>query len=178
MHKMISSMGSMVDDACYDSFVNVLCKYEALSEETQILGDLISRGYTPHGREFSELLASGCRWRRWRELEDLLHTILNKGLLTLLDLSCCIELVEHYCTTQRIHKAVTLHYQMEASNMAIDKRTYVLLIENLLKEEDIETASRIFQYMKGKGLLSSTSFLLMIRGLCRLRVMRKGDEAS
>ncbi|KAI4312019.1 hypothetical protein MLD38_036876 [Melastoma candidum] len=60
---------------------------------------------------------------------------------------------------------------MEVSNMALDERTYTLLIENLLKE-DIETASRIFHYMKGKGLVSSTSFSVIIRGLCHLKEMK------
>ncbi|KAI4312020.1 hypothetical protein MLD38_036876 [Melastoma candidum] len=172
MHKVISNMGSTVGDACYNSFVNVLCKNEALSEETtQMLGDLISRGYIPHGQELSKLFASGCRRRRWREVEDLLDIILDKDLLSLLDPSCCIKLVRHYFKTQRIHKAVALHNQMEVSNMALDERTYTLLIENLLKE-DIETASRIFHYMKGKGLVSSTSFSVIIRGLCHLKEMK------
>ena len=112
-----------------------------------------------------------CGRGRWREAEDLLNLVLDKGLLP--DLTCCSSLVGHYCSRRRIDSAMALHNKMEKLNGSLDVTTYNVLLGGFFAAGRVEEAVRVFDYMTRHTLMSSESFTIMIRGLCQVKELRK-----
>ncbi|KAJ6706878.1 REPEAT-CONTAINING PROTEIN putative-RELATED [Salix viminalis] len=137
----------------------------------KILGDMMRRGFRPGTTGLSKFISLLSRKRRWREVEDLLDVVLEKGLLP--DSSCCCSLVEHYCSRRQIDKAVALHNKMEKVQASLDVATYNILLNGLAKNSRIEEVVRVFDYMEGLKLVNSESFTITIRGLCHAKEMRK-----
>jgi len=171
IYRLISERGLTVNNSSYNAFVNVLCKEDQSEEGCELLRDVIRRGSSPCASELSEFIVSQCRKGRWREAEGLLNVILEKGFLP--DSSCCCSLVEHYCSSRRIDSAIELHNKMERWNVALDVSTYNVLLNRLSAGRRIEEAVGVFDYMRRLNLVSSESFTIMIRGLCRVKELRK-----
>ncbi|XP_030469669.1 pentatricopeptide repeat-containing protein At4g21170 [Syzygium oleosum] len=171
MYRLINERGIVVNDSCYNAFLDLLCEEDPLDETSQLVRELITRGLSSRHSGLSNFLASQCRKRRWKEAEDLLNLILEKGLS--LDTFCCSSLVKRSCSIGQTSKAVALHNKIEKLESNLDESAYNILIEALFRGRDIDEAVRIFDHMRRRDLVSSASFSIMIRGLCRIKELRK-----
>ncbi|KAK9267740.1 hypothetical protein L1049_010173 [Liquidambar formosana] len=171
LHGVILERGIAVNDSSCYAFVNVLCNEDPSVEVSELLRDMIGRGFSPHAADLSKFITSQCDKRRWREAEDLLNIILEKGFLP--DSFCCCSLVEHYCSSGRIDSAIALHDKMEKLKGGLDVTTYNVLLNGLFAKRRVEEAVRLFDYMRAQNLVSSESFSIMVRGLCRAKELRK-----
>uniref|UniRef100_A0A2P2MXA9 Pentatricopeptide repeat-containing family protein n=1 Tax=Rhizophora mucronata TaxID=61149 RepID=A0A2P2MXA9_RHIMU len=160
----------MRDHTCH-AFMDLLCKGEHSEEAFEILRDIIKRGFLPSTSDLSNHFSSLCRKHRWREVEELMNMVLERGLLP--DSSCCCFLVQHYCSSRQIDKALAFHDKMEKLHAKLDATTFDRLLDCLVREQRLEEAVKIFYYMKGLDLVTSASFTITIRGLCRAREQRQ-----
>ena len=160
-----------MNDKSYQAFLNVLCMEDQLEEGCELLKDVIRKGCNTCSMELSEFVASQCSKGRWKEAEELVDVIFDKGLL--LDSSCCCLLVRHYCSYRQIDSAITLHIKMERLNVSLDIATYNVLLTRLFRTRRIEEAVRVFDHMRGKNLVSSESFTIVIRGPFLVKELRK-----
>ncbi|KAJ6401870.1 hypothetical protein OIU84_014028 [Salix udensis] len=170
LYHSISEKEIRVKDSTYHAFLDLLCE-DQYEQGYEILGDMMRRGFRPGTTGLSKFISLLSRKRRWREVEDLLDVVLEKGLLP--DSSCCCSLVEHYCSRRQIDKAVALHNKMEKVQASLDVATYNILLNGLAKNGRIEEVVRVFDYMEGLKLVNSESFTITIRGLCHAKEMRK-----
>ncbi|KAF9683423.1 hypothetical protein SADUNF_Sadunf04G0012100 [Salix dunnii] len=152
LYHSISEKGIRVKDSTYHAFLDLLCE-DQYEEGYEILGDMMRRGFRPGTTGLSKFISLLSRKRRWREVEDLLDVVLEKGLLP--DSSCCCSLVEHYCSRRQFDKAVALHNKMEKLQASLDVATYNILLAGLAKNGRIEEVVRVFEYMEGLKLLIS-----------------------
>ena len=171
VYRLVSERGITVNDKSYQAFLNVLCMEDQLEEGCELLRDVIRKGCSTCSLELSKFVASQCSKGRWKEAEELVDVIFDKGLL--LDSSCCCLLVRRYCSSRRIDSAIALHIKMERLNVSLDIATYNVLLNRLFGARRIEEAVRVFDHMRGKNLVSSESFTIVIRGLCRGKELRK-----
>ncbi|KAL5840493.1 hypothetical protein ACOSQ4_013101 [Xanthoceras sorbifolium] len=171
IYRIILDRVISVKDSSYYAFANVVCKEDQSEEVCELLMDIVKRGYSPCAMELSKFVSSQCSKGKWGEVEELLNAVLEQGLL--LDSFCCCSLMEHYCSRGHIDKAISLHSRMEKLKGSLDVETYNVLLDGLFKDERIEEAARVFDYMKGLDLVSSKSFVIMISRLCRVNELRK-----
>ncbi|KAK0577835.1 hypothetical protein LWI29_000929 [Acer saccharum] len=171
IYRIIFDRGVSVKGSSYYAFANVICKQDQSEEACEMLRDIVKRGYCPCATELSKFVAWQCSKHNWGEVEKLLNAVLEQELL--LDSFCCSSLMEHYCSCGKIDKAIVLHNKMEKLKGSLDVETYNVLLVGLFKDERIEEAVRVFDYMKGLDLVSSKSFTIMISGLCRVKELRK-----
>ncbi|KAJ7967646.1 putative Pentatricopeptide repeat-containing protein [Quillaja saponaria] len=173
VYRVISKRQIAVDGNSRHAFVNVLlqCGEDQSEEVSELLKDVIRRGFCPSARDLSKYMTSVCNRGRWREAEDLLNLLLEKGLVP--DSICCSSLMEHYCSCRQIDSAMVLHNKMEKLNVSLDVTTYNVLLNGLFKTRRIEEAVRVFDHMRRQNLLSSASFTVMIRWLCGVKELRK-----
>lgn len=167
----ISERGATVNGKSYYAFANVLCKEDPSEEVSELLRDLIGRGFSPCASELSKFITLQCKKGKWKEAEDLLNLILEKGLLP--DSFCCCSLMGHYCSRKQIDSAIGLHNKIEKLKGSLNVTTYNVLLNGLFLERRVEEAVRVFNYMRIQKLVSSESFSIMIRGLCREKELRK-----
>ncbi|KAF8030185.1 hypothetical protein BT93_E2581 [Corymbia citriodora subsp. variegata] len=171
MYRMINERSIIVNDSCYNAFLDLLCGEDPWDETSQLVRELITRGLCSRHLGLSNFLASQCRKRRWKEAEDLLNVILEKGLS--LDAFCCSSLMRRYCSIGQTSKAVALHNKLEKLEASLDESAYNILLEALFRGRDIDEAFRVFDHMRRRDLVSTASFSIMIRGLCRIKELRK-----
>ncbi|GAV90777.1 PPR domain-containing protein/PPR_2 domain-containing protein, partial [Cephalotus follicularis] len=157
----------------YSSILDGACRYGNVEVTERIMSIMMEKELLPK-RVMSKFIASQCKKRRWREVEELLNVILEKGFLS--DWLCCCSLIKHYCSSRRIDKAIMLHNIIKKLNGSVDTTTYNTLLDALFKQRKIEEVFRIFDHMKGLHLVSSASFIIMIRGLCHINDLRKAME--
>ncbi|KAK7826584.1 g-type lectin s-receptor-like serine/threonine-protein kinase [Quercus suber] len=62
---------------------------------------------------------------------------------------------------------------MERLNVSLDIATYNVLLNRLFGARRIEEAVRVFDHMRGKNLVSSESFTILIHGLYCIKELRK-----
>ncbi|KAF5729017.1 hypothetical protein HS088_TW21G01174 [Tripterygium wilfordii] len=170
-YRMISEMGFTVKGGSYHAFANVLCIEDPPDEACELLMDIIRKGISPCASDLSKFLTSQCNKRKWRDVEELLDVILEKGLLPD-SLSCC-SLMMHYCGTRRIDKAIALHNKIEKLHCSLDVTTYNVFLDGLFRGRRVEDAIKVFGYMKELKMVNGSSFIAMIRGLCRIKKLRK-----
>lgn len=171
IYQIILQKGIIVNGSCYNAFVNVLCKEDPSEQVSELLREMIGRGFMPCSSKLSKFINSQCDKHRWREAEELLNIILEKGFW--LDSLSCSSLVQHYCSSRRIDAAIALHNKMEKVEANLDVKAYNLLLNRLFKERRIDEAVRVFDYMKSKNVLCSSSFSILISGLCRENELKK-----
>ena len=170
-YQMISKRGIMVNESCYYSFVNVLCKEDQSDDAYGLLVDTMKKGHNPCPSQLSKCITSQCRERNWRKAEELLDLMLEKGLLPD-SFSCCL-LMEYYCCDRQMDKVVALHDKMEKVKACLDVTTYNMILDGLWRESKSEEAVRLFDYMRGLNLVNSASFTIMIHELCHMKELRK-----
>lgn len=168
---MITERSIAVNDDCYDAFVSLICKKEPTKEANLVLKDVIRKGYLPDALHLSKYLDAHCCDGRWQEADDLLNVLLEKGMLP--DGVCCRSLVEHYCSHALFDSAIALHDKVERLGGNLDITSYNVLLDGLCIEQRIEEASRVFDCMRKRNVLSSESYSVMIIALCRGKEMRK-----
>ncbi|RWR88377.1 pentatricopeptide repeat-containing protein [Cinnamomum micranthum f. kanehirae] len=171
VYGMITKRSIAVNDDCYDAFVSLICKTEPTKEANLVLKDVIRKGYLPSALHLSKYLDAQCCKGRWQEAEDLLNVILEKGLLP--NGICCRSLVEHYCSHERFDSAIVLHDKVERLGGILDLTSYNLLLDGLCADKKLEEASRVFDCMRKRNVLSSESYSVMIIALCHEKEMRK-----
>lgn len=171
IHDKMLERGTIANCSCYTLFLNVLCMENPTEKISQLLKDIIGRGFCPSLSEMSKYIISQCKNRRWREAEDLLNIILEKRFLP--DPFCSSSLVKHYCSSRRIDSAIGLHNKLEHVNGTLDTNAYNVLVRGLLKERRVEEALKIFDYMRTHNLLNGESFSAMISGLCHENDLKK-----
>lgn len=171
VYLVILESGVTVKDGCYHAFVNVLCEEDPSQEVSKLMGEIIGKGFSPCGSKLSKFITSLCKNGRWTEADDLLNVTIEKGLLP--DSFCCSALVEHYCRNRQIDSSIALHEKIKKVKGSFDVATYNVLLNGLFMEKRIEDAVSVFDCMRSQNLLSSTSFTIMVSGLCRERELRK-----
>ncbi|XP_069149811.1 pentatricopeptide repeat-containing protein At4g21170 [Solanum lycopersicum] len=171
MYNIIVERKIFINGKCYSAFMSVLCNEIPSVEVSSLLKDLIGRGFVPPVSQVSKFIVSQCEKHQWKEAEELLNVIFQKGLQ--FESFCCCSLVRHYCFSRRIDSAISLHTELERLGVALDVETYGLLLDRLFKSRRHEEALKIFDYMRTHDMLSSGSFSIMIRGLCQEEEFRK-----
>ncbi|KAI3456421.1 hypothetical protein Pfo_013084 [Paulownia fortunei] len=171
LYNMVCEKNILVSESCYNEFVIVLCKENPSQEVSNLLVDIIRRGFISAAKELSKYISKQCAEGQWREAEELFNLILNQGCL--LDSFSCGSFVKRYCSSRQIDKAIMLHSKLEELKGTLDTATYNILLAALFKEKRIEETIKVFDYMKSCKMLNSESFSLMIRGLCHEKELRK-----
>ncbi|CAH9119376.1 unnamed protein product [Cuscuta europaea] len=156
-------------------FLSALCEENPSEDVNRLLKGLIEKGLTlplTHCLDkISKYINSQCENRWWKEAEELLNVTLDKGILP--KSFCFTLLVKHYCFSRRINSAISLHAKVEGLGGNFDVSTYVILLNGLFREKEIDEAIRIFDYMRAHNVLSCESFSIIIRGLCLEKNFRK-----
>ncbi|KAK6123989.1 hypothetical protein DH2020_042272 [Rehmannia glutinosa] len=169
---MLSALLSeKVSENCYNDLVIVLCKENPSREASNLLVDIIRRGFISEAKELSKYVNKQCAEGRWREAEELFDLIMDQGCL--LDSISCGYFVKRYCSRREIGKAIMLHDKLEDLKGTLDMSTYNVLLAALFREKRIEETIKVFDYMKACKRLNSESFSVMIRGLCHEKELRK-----
>ncbi|CAN8231177.1 unnamed protein product [Cochlearia groenlandica] len=171
IYRLICRKGiTVVDESCYNEFANALCRDE---EEYELLVDVIKRGYVPCTSKLSEVLASMCRKRRWNQAEKLLDSVMDMEVY--FDSFSCGLLMDRYCRSGKLKKAMVLHEKIKKMKGSLDVNTYNTVLDRLMmrQREMVEEAVGVFEYMKEMNSTDSKSFTIMIQGLCRAKEMKK-----
>ncbi|KAK1375159.1 Pentatricopeptide repeat-containing protein [Heracleum sosnowskyi] len=171
IHDKMLERGTIANCNCYTLFLNVLCKEDPTEKISELLIDIIGRGFFPSLSELSKFIISQSKNRRWREAEDLLNIILEKGFVP--DPFCSSSLIKRYCSRRQIDSAINLHNKLEHLNGTLDTDAYNVLVRGLFKERRVEEALKIFDYMRTHNLLNGESFSAMISGLCHENDLKK-----
>ncbi|KAM7265485.1 hypothetical protein ACFE04_003168 [Oxalis oulophora] len=171
MYRVILEKHIVLKDSCYYAFANLLCCDEDPIEGFELLKDIIGRGFRPDTTELSKFISLQCKRRRWKEADELLKIILEKKILP--DGLSCSSLIKHYCSTRRTSDAILLYRKLEETKGVLDTTTYDAFLNGLLNDNRVEEAVKVFGQMKKLNLVTTASFSIMIRGLCRLKEMRK-----
>ncbi|KAF7840663.1 pentatricopeptide repeat-containing protein [Senna tora] len=173
VYSIVSQRGIALDDSNYQAFVDFLCEENLYVEEKscELLKDIIRRGFDPSASELSKFMASLCNEGRWKEAEDLLDALVERGLVP--DSGFCSLLMKHYCKCRQIGSAIELHDKMEKVNGKMEITAYNVFLNRLFVVRKIEEAMKVFEYMRRQDLLSSESFRIMICELCKVKELRK-----
>ncbi|KAG7616773.1 Pentatricopeptide repeat-containing protein [Arabidopsis thaliana] len=175
VYRMICRKGiTVLDESCYIEFANALCRDDNSSEEEEeLLVDVIKRGFVPCTHKLSEVLASMCRKRRWKSAEKLLDSVMEMEVY--FDSFACGLLMERYCRSGKLEKALVLHERIKKMKGSLDVNAYNAVLDRLMmrQKEMVEEAVGVFEYMKEINSVNSKSFTIMIQGLCRVKEMKK-----
>ncbi|CAE6185150.1 unnamed protein product [Arabidopsis arenosa] len=155
-------------------FANALCRDDNSSEEEEeLLVDVIKCGFVPCTHKLSEVLASMCRKRRWKSAEKLLDSVMEMEVY--FDSFSCGLLMERYCRSGKVEKALELHEKIKKMKGSLDVNAYNAVLDRLMmrQKEMVEEAVGVFEYMKEMKSVNSKSFTIMIQGLCRVKEMKK-----
>ncbi|KAG7546729.1 Pentatricopeptide repeat [Arabidopsis suecica] len=175
VYRMICRKGiTVLDESCYNEFANALCRDDNSSEEEEeLLVDVIKRGFVPCTYKLSEVLASLCRKRRWKSAEKLLDSVMEMEVY--FDSFSCGLLMERYCRSGKLEKALELHEKIKKMKGSLDVNAYNAVLDRLMmrQKEMVEEAVGVFEYMKEIKSVNSKSFTIMIQGLCRVKEMKK-----
>ncbi|VFQ58955.1 unnamed protein product [Cuscuta campestris] len=176
----VAKRNDVISDAYLLPFFKMLCEESPSEDVSRLFKGLIERGLTlaPCVGQISAYITSQCQNRWWKQAEELLNVVLNKGILP--KASCFSFLVKNYCCSGQINSAISLHAKVEGLDGNFDVNTYIKLLDGLFREKKIEEAIRIFDYMRMHDVLSSESFSIVIRRLCAeknfKKAMRLHDE--
>ncbi|CAL9226256.1 unnamed protein product [Arabidopsis halleri] len=175
VYRMICRKGiTVLDESCYNEFSNALCRDDNSSEEgEELLVDVIKRGFVPFTHKLSEVLASMCQKRRWKSAEKLLDSVMEMEVY--FDSFSCGLLMERYCRSGKLEKALELHEKIKKMKGSLDVNAYNAVLDRLMmrQKEMVEEAVGVFEYMKEMKSVNSKSFTIMIQGLCRVKEMKK-----
>ncbi|KAL1205358.1 Pentatricopeptide repeat-containing protein [Cardamine amara subsp. amara] len=175
VYRFICRKGIMIlDESCYKEFANALCRDDNSSEEeAELLVDVIKRGFVPCTHKLSEVLASMCRKRRWNRAEKLLDSVMEMEVY--FDSFSCGLLMERYCRSGKLEKAMVLHEKIKKMKGSLDVNAYNAVLDRLMmrQKEMVEEAVGVFEYMKEMKSVNSKSFTIMIQGLCRAKEMKR-----
>lgn len=169
LHHIMLGRKIVVNESCYSAFTSALCEENPSEEVSKLLVDVIRRGFSP-AAELSKYINRQCAEGRWREVEELLNEMLDRGCF--LDSISCGSLVKHYCLSKKINSAIALHNKLKGLEGTLDARAYNVLLTGLFEERRVEEALGVFEYMRTHKMLSSESFSLVIRGLCQVKELR------
>ncbi|EOA18004.1 hypothetical protein CARUB_v10006439mg [Capsella rubella] len=179
VYRLICRKGiTVLDESCYTEFANALCRDDnSPEEELELLVDVIKRGFVPCTRRLSEVLASLCRKRRWRHAEKLLDSVMEMEVY--FDSFSCGILMERYCRSGKLDKAMELHERIKKMKGSLDVNAYNAVLDRLMmrQREMVEEAVRVFEYMKEMKSVNSKSFTIMIQGLCHVKEMKKAKQS-
>lgn len=178
VYRLICRKGvTLLDESCYKEFANALCRDDdddkSSEEEEELLVDVIKRGFVPCTQKLAEVLASMCRKRRWNQAEKLLDSVMDMEVY--FDSFSCGLLMERYCRSGRLEKAMVLHEKIKKMKGSLDVNAYNAVLDRLMMRgrEMVEEAVGVFEYMKEMNAVNSKSFVIMIHGLCRAKEMKK-----
>ncbi|KAG2244574.1 hypothetical protein Bca52824_093585 [Brassica carinata] len=165
------------DESCYTEFANALCRDDDDDDDDtnseELLVDVINRGYVPCTHKLSQVLAAMCRKRRWNQAEKLLDSVMEMEVC--FDSFSCGLLMERYCRTGKLEKAMVLHEKIKKMKGSLDVNAYNAVLDKLMMRQRtmVEEAVEVFEYMKERSTVNSKSFAIMIHGLCRVKEMKK-----
>jgi pentatricopeptide repeat protein len=114
-----------------------------------------------------------CRKRRWKSAEKLLDSVMEMEVY--FDSFACGLLMERYCRSGKLEKALVLHEKIKKMKGSLDVNAYNAVLDRLMmrQKEMVEEAVVVFEYMKEINSVNSKSFTIMIQGLCRVKEMKK-----
>ncbi|CAN1319016.1 Pentatricopeptide repeat-containing protein At4g21170 [Linum perenne] len=161
-----------VKNNAYEAFVNLLC--EGGDEKYEPLKTVLQNGFKPCTSVMSRFISLECEKRRWKRAEEVLELVLENSLLP--DSSCLCCLVHHYCSNKQIDKAISLHSKLEKFEGRLDVFTYNMILDGLVRERRGAEAVKMFDFMRGFGLVDSESFVTVIRVVLRDKEMRKAMQ--
>ncbi|KAJ0239407.1 Pentatricopeptide repeat-containing protein [Hirschfeldia incana] len=164
------------DESCYTEFANALCidyDHDDDTNSEEVLVDVINRGYVPCTHKLSEVLAAMCKKRRWNQTEKLLDSVMEMEVC--FDSFSCGLLMERYCRTGKLEKAMVLHEKIKKMKGSLDVNAYNAVLDKLMMRQRsmVEEAVGVFEYMKEMSIVNSKSFAIMIHGLCRVKEMKR-----
>ncbi|KAG9156446.1 hypothetical protein Leryth_024210 [Lithospermum erythrorhizon] len=171
IHQIVSRKNILVDEGCYRAFLECLCMGSPSEEVSESLKEVIGRRFRPSGTLLSKYISSLCSGKKWKQAEELLDIVLDKGFL--LDSCCCSLLVDRYCSIRRIDLALELHHKLIKLESTFDVKAYNFLLKGLFREKRVEEAERIFEFMRRYSTLSCECFTMMIHGLCQEKKFRE-----
>ncbi|KAL8268020.1 hypothetical protein R6Q59_001818 [Mikania micrantha] len=170
IHRVMEHKQVIINPIFYNEFISVLCDEKASTEVNHLLTDLISKGYKPTPMALSKHITYQCKKHRWKEAVNLAELALQESIF--LESSCCGLLIKHFCKKALIDLAINLHKQMVKMDCSIDSTACNALITGLLEAFRVEEAEKVFDYMRIKNLLTSESFVIMINGYCREKMLK------
>ncbi|KAF2585912.1 hypothetical protein F2Q70_00034724 [Brassica cretica] len=114
-----------------------------------------------------------CRKRRWNQAEKLLDSVMEMEVY--FDSFSCGLLMERYCRTGKLEKAMELHEKIKEMKGSLDVNAYNAVLDRLMTRQRtlVGEAVGVFEYMKEMSTMNSKSFTIMIHGLCRVKEMKK-----
>ena len=171
VYRIMLQGGINMDRSCGDAFLSGMCRGEPSEEVDSTLKILVGKGFVPSVDDLSMYIGAQCDKNRWAEASDILNIVLDKGFL--LDAFSCCSLVKHYCANGLLDSAIKLHEKLKNSGGCLDVNSYNALLEALFLEKRVADARQVFGYMEEKNVLSSASFVIMIRSLCQEKELRK-----
>ncbi|KAF2542176.1 hypothetical protein F2Q70_00034728 [Brassica cretica] len=174
VYRLICRKGvSLLDESCYNELANALCIDHDDDSNSELLVDVIKRGFVPCTQKLSEVLSSMCRKRRWNQAEKLLDSVMEMEVY--FDSFSCGLLMERYCRTGKLEKAMELHEKIKKMKGSLDVNAYNAVLDRLMMRQRtmVEEAVGVFEYMKEMNTMNSKSFTIMIHGLCRVKEMKK-----
>ncbi|XP_054793271.1 pentatricopeptide repeat-containing protein At4g21170-like [Prosopis cineraria] len=173
VYNITSQRGLTLDYGNYQALANFLCEEDQCVEVEgfELLKDIVRRGFLPYSSNLSKFMTSLCNKGRWREAEDLLGALLDRGIVP--DSCFCSLLMKHYCNSRQVDSAIELHCKIEQLNASLDVTAYNVFLNRLFVARKIEEADKVFDYMRRQDLLSSEGFVIMIRELCKVKELRK-----
>ncbi|CAG7887175.1 unnamed protein product [Brassica rapa] len=175
VYRLICRKGvSLLDESCYNEFANALCiDHDDSEEQHELLVDVIKRGFVPCTQKLSEVLAAMCKKRRWNQSEKLLDSVMEMEVY--FDSFSCGLLMERYCRTGKLEKAMALHEKIKKMKGSLDVNAYNAVLDRLMTRQRtmVGEAVGVFEYMKEMNAMNSKSFTIMIHGLCRVKEMKK-----
>ncbi|KAL3627559.1 hypothetical protein CASFOL_028922 [Castilleja foliolosa] len=163
-----------VSESCFNELVVVLCRENPSRKISNLLVDIIRRGFVSAANELSTYVSKQCAQGRWREAEMLFDSIIDQGCL--LDSIACGYFVRRFCSTRQIDKAIGLQRKLEGLKGNLETATYNVLLAALFRGKRIEEMIKVFDYMRVCERLKSESYSIMIKGLCDEKEMRKAME--
>lgn len=172
IYRIVCDRKMVVKESCYIAFVNGLCRETSDSRGICLLiKDVMGKGFHPSTVELSDHVKFQCEKCRWKEAEEILNLILDKGLVP--DPFSCCSLVKYYCSSGQINSAIMLHSKLKIVGGAFDSPTYNILLNKLFKQCRADEAIEVFDYMRILEMCNSESYAIMIRELCHVKEMRK-----
>ncbi|VVB12232.1 unnamed protein product [Arabis nemorensis] len=179
-YRLICRKGiTVLDESCYNEFANALCEDQNSSDEEEelLLVDVVKRGFVPCTHKLSEVLATLCRSKRWKQAEMLLDSVMEMEVY--FDSFSCGLLMERYCRSGKLDKAMELHEKIKKMKGSLDVNAYNAVLDRLMMKQNkmVEEAVGVFEYMKEMNSVNSKSFTIMIHGLCRAKEMKKAMKS-
>ncbi|KAA8520021.1 hypothetical protein F0562_014305 [Nyssa sinensis] len=168
IYQVMLQNGIVVNDSCYNAFVSVLCKEDPSQEVSELLKDIIRRGFSPCASELSKYITSQCDKEHYcsgRRIDSaiVLHNKMEK-LGGTLDVTTYNILLNALFKEKRVEEAVRVFDYMRRQNL-VSTESFSVMISSLCREKELRKAMKIHDEMLKMGLKpDEKTYKRLIRG--------------